>query len=330
MAAVLAEGAAVAGTRAPAFRPATRNGDPDARSPPQRPLSLRRVPRTLSTRLSSATPGAVAGGTVSANLARAGAIRDAQPLREATDGGDVETPDIESSAEHYARRFAGSVGAWFLAVQAQATLDVLRSLPARLRILDVGGGHAQLAPVLVDAGHHVTVVGSTRECGARLKPWTRDGRCRFEVGDLQRLPYADRSFDVAISFRILAHVRAPERLIGELCRVAGRSVVVDYPSSRSANVIADRLFALKLKVEADTTRPFDVIAPAAIAGYFGRHGFDVAEMRAQFLLPMALHRALRSAALSRALEAPGAAVGLRRLFGSPIITRADRRMAARS
>jgi hypothetical protein len=128
-----------------------------------------------------------------------------------------------------------------------------------------------------------------------------------------------------MSFRILPHLRTPERLIAELCRVANRSVVVDYPSVRSVNVVSERLFALKSRVEADTTRPFTVFSPAAIRRAFDRNGFRVVGARPQFLAPMALHRLLRSPLASRAIEAPGALLGITRLLGSPVIVRADRR-----
>jgi hypothetical protein len=235
----------------------------------------------------------------------------------------LETPDVESSSDEYARRFAGHVGAWFLAVQARATLELLAPFPGPLHVLDVGGGHAQLAPVLIDAGHSVTVLGSTEACERRLEPWTRDQRCRFDVGDLQRLPYADGSFDVAMSFRTLAHLRSPGRLLGELCRVARRAVIVDYASTRSVNAFAQHLFRWKLRVEAGSTRPFTILSPHQIESLFREHGFAPADARHQFLWPMALHRAMRSSVASRLLEATGAVLGLRRRFGSPVIVRAQ-------
>src|SRR5687767_14815796 len=99
-----------------------------------------------------------------------------------------EDADIVTSSEDYARRFAGSVGRWFLETQARLTFELLRPLPAGASVLDVGGGHAQIAPALIDAGYNVTVVGSHPVCGARLAPWTASGRCRFEVADLRSLP----------------------------------------------------------------------------------------------------------------------------------------------
>ena len=102
-----------------------------------------------------------------------------------------EDADVDSSSDQYADRFRGAVGHWFLGVQTQITLDALAGLPAGARVLDVGGGHAQIAPPLIEAGYRVTVVGSDESCGKRLRPWTSTGRCTFDVADLQRMPYAD-------------------------------------------------------------------------------------------------------------------------------------------
>ena len=67
--------------------------------------------------------------------------------------------DVETSSAAYARRFEGSVGRWFLDVQARTTLELLRPRP-RTSVLEVGGGHAQLTGPLVEAGCDVTVYGS--------------------------------------------------------------------------------------------------------------------------------------------------------------------------
>ena len=82
---------------------------------------------------------------------------DVAPRRSA----DVpERADVETSSEGYARRFAGPVGRYFLKVQEEITLRLLAPWP-RARVLDVGGGHAQLAPPLVAQGHQA--VGLRRD-----------------------------------------------------------------------------------------------------------------------------------------------------------------------
>ena len=235
----------------------------------------------------------------------------------------AETADVETASEDYARRFAGPVGEWFLDQQARATLALLSGLPPRARVLDVGGGHAQLTPALVGAGYEVTVVGSAVSCGARLSRWLAGGRCRFEVADLLALPYAAQSYDAVLSFRLLPHAAAWQALVRELCRVARERVVLDYPSTRSANVAAERLFATKKRIEGNT-RPFTLFRPDEIRRALAANGFRVTASRPQFLWPMVLHRWIDRAAVSKVLEAPGRLSGLLRLFGSPVIVRADR------
>jgi ubiquinone/menaquinone biosynthesis C-methylase UbiE len=236
----------------------------------------------------------------------------------------VEDADISTSSDDYARRFAGDVGRWFLETQSRVTLELLAALPAGASLLDVGGGHAQIAPALIEAGYKVTVVGSDPSCGARLQPWLSSGRCGFEVVDLQALPYPDKSFDAVLCFRLLPHSVSWATLIGELCRVARRSVVVDYPSSRSVNILSSQLFQLKRGIEVNT-RPFLTFSPHEIRSAFSKYGFAATAERPQFLLPMVLHRWLNRSSVSKAAELPGRRLGLTRWFGSPVIVRADRR-----
>ena len=233
-----------------------------------------------------------------------------------------EDADVETSSEEYARRFAGPVGRFFLERQAQTTLDLLRPYPGA-SLVDVGGGHGQVTGPLVDAGYAVTVFGSADASRERVRPWTDAGRAQFRSGDLLRLPFEDRAFDVALSYRLLPHVRCWQNLIAELARVARRAVVVDYPTARSVNAVSGALFGLKKKVEGNT-RPFAVFKDAEIEHAFAARGFHAAERRPQFLFPMALHRALGSAALSRGLEGSASAFGLTRALGSPVILRLER------
>jgi hypothetical protein len=112
-------------------------------------------------------------------------------------------------------------------------------------------------------------------------------------------------------------------LIGELCRVAKRSVVLDYPSLRSANVVSERLFDLKKGIELNTRR-FMTFSPSQIRVAFASRGYVVRAERPQFLWPMVLHRLANRSAFSTAAELPGRVLGLTRWFGSPILVRADR------
>ena len=74
----------------------------------------------------------------------------------------AEAPDIETSSENYARRFSGETGAWFLNVQENATMRMLSQYRGST-VLDVGGGHGQLAGPIAREGYQVTVLGSSDE-----------------------------------------------------------------------------------------------------------------------------------------------------------------------
>lgn len=226
-------------------------------------------------------------------------------------------PDVFTASDAYARRFAGPVGAWLLAVQTALALELLEPWTGG-SVVDVGGGHAQLAPPLVERKWDVTVTGSTSSCRARLDRLLPAGSFRFERADLAPLPFADRSFDVALAFRLLAHLEDWEGLVGELCRVARHAVLLEYPDRRSVNLLSGPLFGWKRAVEEDT-RPFRVLSRRQVARALRRHGFRVAALRPQLFLPLALHRAAGSAASSHAAERLSAGLGLTRVFGSPVL-----------
>jgi SAM-dependent methyltransferase len=237
-----------------------------------------------------------------------------------------ETADVETSSEDYARRFSGPVGAWFLETQAAEALRLLAPWPGA-RVLDVGGGHAQLAPPLVANGYRVTVVGSQEVCRERLDRSLMPGSFEFRACDLLDLPFPDRSFDVVLAFRLLAHVERWRELVAELCRVAGRAVIVDYSDTRSFNALYGPLFHWKKSFEGNT-RTFITFRPGEVAAELARHGFGRPSAIRQFFIPMVVHRALgkrlNSAGPSRAVERASALLGLRRALGSPVILRVER------
>lgn len=228
-----------------------------------------------------------------------------------------ETADIETASEDYATRFSGPIGEWLLWVQAEKLRKSLQGLPPDCTVLDVGGGHAQTAPVALAMGHAVTVTGSDPACGARLP-----GGIPFVLADHPSLPFPDQSFDAVLCFRFLPHCERWPELVAELCRVARHRVVVDYPARRSVNFFADKLFALKKNVEKNT-RPFTLFHHGEVADAFSSQGF-IPKRHPQFFWPMVLHRMHKTPALARALEAPCRLLGLTALLGSPVVLEARR------
>ena len=235
----------------------------------------------------------------------------------------LEDADVETASADYAKRFDSPVGEWMLGVQGEITVDLLRDLPSA-RILDVGGGHGQVATALAARGFRVSVLASSPAAVAStLRPALESGRIHLLTGDLRNPPLEPGSFDGVVSYRLLAHARDLPGLIAGLCRCANRAVVVDYATTRSFNAIAEPLFAAKKRVERNT-RPFRVLKDAEVADLFRHNGFHSRQRRPQFFWPMALHRALKSPGLSRGLEILARVLGLRALFGAPVIARFDR------
>lgn len=233
-----------------------------------------------------------------------------------------ETADIETSSDGYAQRFAGEVGTWFLRIQEEATLHMLRSFP-HARILDVGGGHGQLAPAFVRHGHQVTVFGSDESCQKRIQRLIHQNLCTFKVGNILHLPYANQEFDVVVSYRLLPHVQEWQQYITELTRVAQKVVMIDYPSIRSVNYIAPLLFSVKRSFEGNT-RLYTSFKESELLAIFQAHSFRCADRFAEFFFPMVLHRMMRLQRLSALLENVCRIIGLTATFGSPIILKLTR------
>jgi hypothetical protein len=119
-------------------------------------------------------------------------------------------------------------------------------------------------------------------------------------------------------------VRNWPRLLSELCRVARSTVVVDYPRSTGFNRLTPLLFPLKKRLEGDT-RHYRNFRDAELDEVLRVCGFEPRERRAQFVLPMVVHRRASGFTPLRTLERAAQGLCLTQALGSPVILRADRR-----
>lgn len=233
-----------------------------------------------------------------------------------------ETADIETASENYAQRFAGPIGQWLLEVQSKILLKCIRPEFGKV-VLDVGGGHAQIARPLVANGYEVTVVGSANECSNRLSDLIHSGRCKFVVGNLINLQFREESYDIVTCFRLIPHCDDWPKLISELCRVSRHVVIVDYPTNQSVNFLSPMFFKLKKQIEKNT-RTFALFSHREIREEFAKHGFELEARYGEFFFPMVLHRMLKSPRVSGLLEGIARFLGLSYIFGSPVILLARR------
>ena len=235
-----------------------------------------------------------------------------------------ETPDIETSSDGYASRFAGPAGQYMLSVQEQGMLTLLqndRPLAGRL-VLDVGGGHAQLVGPLLKQGCKVSVAGSDARCALRVRQLHGETVAFYE-GDLTNLPIVDRAFDTVISVRLISHMNNWPGLVSELCRIADKTIIIDYPTYASLNLLVLATFPLKKLIEKNT-RTYRSFWEGEIRAGFARHGFKATADYRQFALPMALHRLFASSGGLRNLEALMRKMGVTALIGNPVLMRFDR------
>jgi hypothetical protein len=111
-------------------------------------------------------------------------------------------------------------------------------------LLDVGSGSAGLAPWLGPRWSVTTVDTSYDDYGGACGP-LEDAAHRL-IADARRLPFPDRSFDVAVAVDVLEHVAPGDRatILAEMCRVSARRVIVAGPAEAAALAADARLAEL--------------------------------------------------------------------------------------
>jgi len=232
--------------------------------------------------------------------------------------------DPQMAASFDAARFGGPIGALLAETQERVLADFAAPIAGR-SFLDVGTGTGRAALALarrggivtgVDASPEMLRVGEARAAAEGL-PVT------FAEGDAHALAFPDRSFDVSVSFRVLMHTPGWATCVAELCRVARRQVVLDYPAALSTASLQAGwrrvAHAAGRRVEA-----YRVFTDATMRRTLAANGYRVVRVHRQFVLPIAAHKAVGSRALTERIESGLARVGLLWLAGSPVTLLAER------
>ncbi len=222
------------------------------------------------------------------------------------------------------KRFGGPIGNILLQDQERVLAEFLGDLSGK-RVLDVATGTGRAALALARRGAIVTGVDASREMLSVARARAADARLAidFAEGDAHALVFADRSFDAVVCLRMLMHVPDWRKALGELCRVTQHRLVFDYPAIGSAAALQAiwRRAALKMGQRVEAYRVF---RSSDVARELDRHGFRITSTHKQFVLPIALHKAVGSAGFTRGLEGVLAGAGMLRLAGSPVTIAAQR------
>jgi SAM-dependent methyltransferase len=223
-----------------------------------------------------------------------------------------------------ARRFGGPIGELVASTQARVLANMVGRIKDR-SILDVGTGTGRAAMLMARGGADVTAVDASEEMLAVARRRASDERMqiRFERGDAHALQFRDREFDVAICLRVLMHAPDWRRCLSELCRVAERLVIFDYPAAASMAAIQSlaRRGAHALGTQ---TEAYRVLSDRAIDEALARSGYRVRSVHRQFVLPIGFHKLIGSPNFTVWIEERFDRLGLLRRFGSPVTVVAER------
>ncbi len=221
-------------------------------------------------------------------------------------------------------RFSGPIGTLLAETQEQVLVEFLPGL-AGMTVLDVGTGTGRAALFLARRGAVATGVDASVQMLdiARERAQRDNLAVAFGVGDAHHLDYPDRSFDAAVSLRVLMHTPDWRQCLGELCRVARHRVVFDYPALCSAAAVQAAVRHVAAAF-GSRTEAYRVFRAGAIDSELAGHGYSVVARHRQFVLPIAVHKAIGSRSFTTGLERVLAALGLLRLFGSPVTVVATR------
>ena len=88
-------------------------------------------------------------------------------------------------------------------------------------VLDVGCGTGSLARAVAASKHHSRVVGIDPSAAfiEDARKHATEGNLRFDVGDAQKLPYPDSSFDSALALLVVNFIPEPQKGVAEMVRV---------------------------------------------------------------------------------------------------------------
>ena len=167
---------------------------------------------------------------------------------------------------------------WLIAEKFRRSVSKIGDVLDGARILTVCGGSGMDAEFLARAGGWVVAADISLEAARR----TRERARRFGVSispvvaDVERLPFADGSFDVVYVHDGLHHLERPLAGLHEMARVAGRAVSINEPARAAATRFAVRL-GISYDVE-DAGNRVERIDPGELAAALRADRFDVVQV----------------------------------------------------
>lgn len=149
-------------------------------------------------------------------------------------------------AANYADREQHTLLARNLPLRQRFALEMVEAVvPCASNVLDVGCGPGEMAVMLMRRGYTVwgldiaePMVRKARNCCASH---------RFQIGDIEHLPFADNTFDTVVCLGVIEYLDTDERALREIWRVlkpGGRAVISTSNSMCPLHVIDSALVSI--------------------------------------------------------------------------------------
>lgn len=106
--------------------------------------------------------------------------------------------------------------------------------------LDVGCGEGFAMREVLSPREAITIMGVDVELAALRLARQTNPQTKFTVGNVLRLPFPDKAFDVTLCMEVLEHLASPERGLAELRRVTRHYLLLSVPNEplfRGANFL---------------------------------------------------------------------------------------------
>lgn len=235
---------------------------------------------------------------------------------------DYSFYDREGAPEEFDKiHFGGPVGEYFKRAQENLVLDLIDMENASL--LDVGTGTGRIAvPIAGKCAKVVGVDASMKMIERARQRAIGKNNLHFHLADAHCLPFADDSFDYAVSFRTLMHFKNWRQVIGELCRVSRRYVIIDFPPTIGAAII-ESAYHRVLHLVRPSVQAYTTFLVSEMKREFRANQFRIVTVERQIAFPFKLHRKINHLGFTKATEAMCRSIGATRLIGSPVLLKAE-------
>ena len=108
--------------------------------------------------------------------------------------------------------------------------ELIRPLVRHKTVLELATGTGLIARHIVNAAAYIEATDASPEMIAEARRDNHSAKLHFSVQDMFRLPYVDKSFDVAIVSNALHIVPQPEKALAEIKRVLRDDGVLIAPT----------------------------------------------------------------------------------------------------